>query len=80
MLFAKLVKELLGINVIAFEYEDHINIGVNYTPVNKRDITIRIFEGKSYLLCEPTGIGFKLGNAARSSMEGAYKVIPLYTD
>lgn len=61
MLFATLVKEVLGLHSVALYYKNarHINIGVESTSTAyKGNFT---FNDQQYIICEPTYNGFKVG-------------------
>jgi hypothetical protein len=61
MLFATLVKEVLGLHSVALYYKSarHINIGVESThTVHKGNFT---FNEQQYIICEPTYTGFRVG-------------------
>jgi hypothetical protein len=61
MLFATLVKEVLGMNSIALYYKSarHINIAVRSNE--KYNVDHFVFNDNTYIVCEPTYDGYKLG-------------------
>ena len=64
MLFATLVKEVIGLNSIALFYKDaaHINVAVQSPyPQMRHNFS---FNDKNYIVCEPTLEGFAIGQNA----------------
>ncbi|NDV57258.1 hypothetical protein [Bacteroides sp. 519] len=59
MLYATLVKDLLGLNVILLDYPDHIASAVNFTENIQGDYVT--FEDQKYIICDPTYIGASIG-------------------
>jgi hypothetical protein len=52
ILFTYMVKELLGIETIMLEYDDHVSAAVQLPQAGGFNIS---FGGKEYSMCEPTG-------------------------
>jgi hypothetical protein len=64
MLFAVLVNKVLGLKTVALYYKDaeHINIAVqNWNEKVKGNFS---FKNQDYIVCEPSGKGFNLGESA----------------
>jgi len=59
VLFAYLVRQLLGLEVIGLDYPDHIATAVRFTESLNGD-TIE-WKGKKYYICDPTYIGADIG-------------------
>ena len=61
ILYAKLVKELLGIEVVYLHYPEHLATAVLFTEQVEGDfVTI---DQKQYIVCDPTYIGAPIGQA-----------------
>lgn len=61
ILFARLVKELVGLDVILLNYPDHIATAVHFNESVKGDyVELR---GERYTVCDATYIGSKVGEA-----------------
>ncbi|MDX2302348.1 MAG: hypothetical protein NW226_06085 [Microscillaceae bacterium] len=75
ILFAYLVKELVGLKVIGLDYPGHITTAVLFNE----DVTGHQCEynGKKYLICDPTYIGADMGRAMDSYKDLQGKVIDL---
>lgn len=78
MLFASLVKELLNIKSIALAYKGktpHLNVAI---LINKeKDMKSYKYQGKDFIVCEPTGDGFKIGQTVDMGLTMS-QVIPYY--
>lgn len=59
ILYAKLIKELLGVEVVYLHYPEHLATAVLFTEQVKGDfVTI---DEKQYIVCDPTYIGASIG-------------------
>jgi arginine/lysine/ornithine decarboxylase len=64
VLFARLVKRYTGLPVIGLDYPGHVSVGVCFsTPVPGDSVQ---FRKRNYLICDPTIINAKVGNASDS--------------
>jgi hypothetical protein len=66
MLFALLVNKVLGLKTVALYYKDaeHINVAIESW---KKDLKGNFtFNDQNYIVCEPTGKGFNIGESATS--------------
>lgn len=55
IMFARLVKDVIGLDVVYLKFPDHLAAGVCFSPgvdVNGPSV---IVDGKKYVLCDPTG-------------------------
>jgi len=59
VLFAYLVRELQGLSVIGLDYPGHIATAVQFSKPGRGDIIP--FEGKRYMVCDPTYINADVG-------------------
>jgi hypothetical protein len=66
MLFAVLVNKVLGLKTVALYYKDaeHINVAVESWKKNLRGSFT--FNDMDYIVCEPSGKGFNIGESATS--------------
>lgn len=75
LLFATLVRELMGLDVVLLDYPDHIATAVHFTQDIQGDyMTI---DGKKYLICDPTYVGANIGKCMPSYMEVAAGIIKI---
>ena len=76
VLFARIVKILLGYEVVLLEYEDHVATAV---CVPGRKIRGRYLEiqGKRYMVCDPTCLGATVGELGRKYRNKKANVIQL---
>jgi len=59
--FGKLVKELLGLNVVGLNYPNHLATAVEFkSHVKGESVT---YENRRYIICDPTYIGADIGHA-----------------
>lgn len=58
-MFAYLAKEILGLGSIAMLYKNHINVAIGLNQ-NEKNYSFTL-NNKKYIVCEPTGKGFKPG-------------------
>jgi hypothetical protein len=59
MLYATLVKDLLGLEVVLLDYPEHIASAVRFTEDIAGDNVL--INGQKYLICDPTYIGASIG-------------------
>lgn len=71
MLYATLVKDLLGLDVVLLDYPNHIASAVHFTEEVSGDY-IQLENGHKYIICDPTYIGAPIG----SCMEQYKKIAP----
>lgn len=67
LLFATLIRELMGLDVVLLDYPDHIATAVCFNQDIAGDYML--IEGKKYIICDPTYIGANIG-----------KTMPRYRD
>lgn len=60
MLYATLVRDLIGLDVILLDYPGHIATAVKFPSTVKGD-RVELQDGSSYLICDPTYIGAPIG-------------------
>lgn len=60
MLYATLVKDLLGLDAILLDYPNHIASAVHFTENVSGDAVV--LEGTRYVVCDPTYIGAPVGS------------------
>lgn len=64
ILFARLVNQVLGLDVVYLHYPGHLCAAVKFPPgVSIRGTTVTV-DGEKYYVCEPTGEGFHVGQVA----------------
>jgi hypothetical protein len=61
--FGKLVKELLGLNVVAIHYPNHLSTAVEFTASNVKGDSVYL-HGRKYIIADPTYIGSNVGMEA----------------
>lgn len=71
MLYATLVKDLLGLDVVLLDYPNHIASAVRFSEEVSGDY-IQLENGHKYIICDPTYIGAPVG----ACMEQYRKVAP----
>jgi len=59
ILFAFLIQELVGLEVIGLKYEGHMATAVNFSTPMKGDVLN--VQGKQFLICDPTYINANIG-------------------
>lgn len=66
MLFAVLVNKVFGLKTVALYYKDadHINVAIESWKQNIKGNFV--FNDRNYIICEPTGKGFNIGESATS--------------
>lgn len=73
ILFAYLVKNIVGIKVVGLDYPDHIATAVNFTQNVPGDYIIH--EGKRYTICDPTYIGASVGKSMPDYRQVGFDII-----
>ena len=73
LLFATLIRELLGLKVVLLDYPEHIATAVRFNQDIEGDYMI--INGEKYLVCDPTYIGADIGNCMPMFQEVAASVI-----
>ena len=75
ILFSFLVRNLVGLDVVLLDYPDHIATAVCF----KEDVPGDHFtyDGKRYVICDPTYIGASVGMTMESYLDVEFKVLPL---
>lgn len=76
VLFAKIVRILLGWNVILLEYDDHVATAVNVPSRRIKGHNIDI-NGERYIACDPTYIGAPVGMAMPDCKQQKAQIYPL---
>lgn len=73
ILFACLVRELLGLDAVLLDYPEHLATAVHFTD----DVTgdYLTLDGKKYLVCDPTYIGASIGMCMPGYKEVAPNVV-----
>jgi hypothetical protein len=76
ILYAVLVRELLGLEVVLLHYPGHLATAVHFADDTTGDnLTI---DGKQFLVCDPTYIGANIGHAMEQFRGTKAKVVKLY--
>lgn len=75
VLFAWLVRILVGIPVIGLSYETHVATAVEFSEITKGDAVN--WRGKKYIVCDPTYIGAGVGVSMPSMRNQAFRVIEI---
>lgn len=61
ILYARLVRDLLGLDVVLLHYPEHIATAVRFTTETSGDHVL--LDGRRYVVCDPTYIGADTGEA-----------------
>ncbi len=73
LLFATLVRDLMGLDVVLLDYPDHIATAVHFTQDIQGDyMTV---DGKKYLICDPTYVGANIGKCMPSYRDIAVGIV-----
>ena len=64
VLFARMVKVLLGYDVVLLEYADHVATAVHIPGRKVRGQHLDL-QGKRYMVCDPTSLGAAVGDLSR---------------
>ncbi|NJO01779.1 MAG: hypothetical protein HC880_08900 [Bacteroidia bacterium] len=73
--YAYLVRELLGLEVVGLDYPGHVATAVHFTePLNGDYLE---WNGKKYLICDPTYLNAEVGQAMDIFRGQAAKVVAL---
>lgn len=75
ILYAILVRDLLGLDVVLLHYPNHLATAVNFEKEVSGDYLM--LDGRKYLVCDPTYIGASIGNAMPQFKQTAAKVVRL---
>ena len=75
ILFSRLVRSLLGLDVVLVDYPDHIAAAVRFNSDVGGDSFL--YEGQRYTICDPTYIGAPAGMAMKDYREAEFKILPL---
>ena len=75
LLYATLIRELLGLEVVLLDYPDHIATAVHFNKEYKGDYLM--VDGKRFLICDPTYIGANIGTCMPSYRETAVNIVQL---
>ena len=60
ILFCRLVKEILNMDVVLLHYPNHIAAAVRFTqPTSGDSVSV---DGRQYVVCDPTYIGASVGD------------------
>ena len=76
ILFARIVKNLLGYEVVLLEYDDHVATAVNIPGSKAKGHHLDI-QGKRFTVCDPTYIGASVGDLSRKYRHKKANVIAL---
>lgn len=76
ILFAQLVHDLLHLDVVLLNYPGHLATAVHFEESLTGDHLM--LNGKKYLVCDPTYIGARLGDAMPQNKRQKAKVIRIY--
>ena len=75
ILFSRLIRDLLGLDVVLVFYPGHLATAVHFTEDVKGDYII--VDGKKYVICDPTYIGAPVGYTMEGMDNATCKVILL---
>ncbi len=75
VLFAYLVKSLLGLDVIGLNYTGHMSTAVHFNMLVNGDYVT--WEGKKYIVADPTYINAPVGMTMPKYLEETARVIPI---
>ena len=75
ILYAYLVRELLGLNAVGLDYPGHIATSVEFDEEIDGDFVE--FDGKKYIVCDPTYINAPIGMSLPQVRGYSAKVIPI---
>ncbi len=76
VLFARIVKILLGYDVVLLEYPDHVSTAVMVPGRRVRGHHLD-FKGKRYMVCDPTCLGSAVGDMSRKYRNKSPNIIVL---
>lgn len=76
VLFAYLIKELLGLEVVALDYPGHIATAVKFSQEVAGDYVM--YEGEKFVVCDPTFVGAAAGRAMSRYRDQEAKVVGLW--
>ena len=75
ILFAQLVRELTGLDVLLLHYPEHISAAVGFKGVVSGD-SVR-FNSRNYIICDPTYVGSDVGEAMPEHRNISAKLIKI---
>jgi hypothetical protein len=75
ILFSYLIRQIYNLSSVGILYDDknHINVGVLYKKSNNNEFVT--FENKNYIVCEPTGNDFQVGQQNKDLKNSPYRII-----
>jgi len=73
--FAYLVRDLLKLNVIGLNYEDHVAVAVNFNE--NIDGNYLKYKGKKYVICDPTYINAPIGKTLPKHLNSKANLIEI---
>lgn len=73
--FARIAKEILNLDIVLFEFDKHVATGIYLD--NKQTGYNRIFNGKKYIICDPSSKECKVGYVMEQLNKNKVSVIPL---
>lgn len=74
VLFAFLVREILGLEVVLINYPDHLATAVNFGNIEVSGDNVLI-NNKKYVICDPTYLGASIGMSMPQYKNQAVKII-----
>lgn len=74
VLFSYLVRQLVGLDVVLLQYEDHVATAVCFGDAKVRGDHYQ-YQGKTYVVCDPTTKGAKVGQLVKKYRRQAPKMI-----
>lgn len=75
ILFSRIVRDLLGLDVVLLYYPGHLATAVNFHQDIRGDYLI--LDGKKFIVCDPTYIGAPVGATMPNMDNQTAKIIPL---
>lgn len=75
VLFAYLVKNLVGLDVIGLDYPGHISTAVKFSKKISGDFVM--YQNEKYVICDPTYIGASIGQAMPEHKVAEVTFIPI---
>ena len=78
ILLSRLIRDLVGLDVVLVYYPGHLAMAVNFTDNVRGDYLE--FEGKKYIICDPTYIGAPVGMSMPGMDNSSAKLIKLKRD
>ena len=75
VLFAYLVRNLVGLDVIGLDYPGHISTAVKFSKKISGDFVM--YKNEKYVICDPTYIGASIGQAMPEHKDAEVTFIPI---